>query len=146
MPAKGTNTMTIRCGLCRGERPSECVRCGTPALEPPQYDADALAIEIEGRTIEAIGAEKTLVVHGTDGQQYGFAVSLEDAGIMFTATYEGDDAWRALDAFLGFDARETAVDSGTGGVWPPLSGSNAVSYVVLPYDMALLVRNAIESR
>ncbi len=146
MPAKGSDTMTIRCGICTDDKQSECVGCGTPALELPRYDADALAIEIEGRPTEVIGAEKTLVVHGTDGQQYGFAVSLEDAGIMFTATYEGDDAWRAFDAFLGFDARETAVERGTGGVWPPLSGSNAVSYVVLPYDMALLVRNAIESR
>ena len=138
--------MTIRCGICIDEKQSECDRCGTPALEPPRYDADALAIEIEGRPIEAIGAEQVLLVRGTDGHEYKFGVSLEDDGIMFMSTPGGDDAWLALDARLGFDAREMAVDSGTGGVWPPLSGSNAASYVVLPYDMALLVRNAIESR
>ena len=115
MPAKGTDTMTIRCGICIDEKQSECVRCGTPALEPPRYDADALAIEIEGRSTEAIGAEQVLLVRGTDGQEYQFGVSLEDDGIMFTITPGGDKAWMALDARLGFDAREMAVDSGTGG-------------------------------
>ena len=100
MPAKGTDTMTIRYGICIDEKQSECVRCGTPALEPPRYDADALAIEIEGRSTEAIGAEQVLLVRGTDGQNTSLGLALRMMGLCSRSLPEATRlGWRLMRGF-----------------------------------------------
>ena len=91
------------------------------------------------------------------GRRYEFRASIEDGGIMLCVPYDyhgcdvefidpdeaNDEAWEALDAMLGFDVRKAAVETGIGGSVPPLSVLGAVSYAVLPFEMALLVRRAM---
>ncbi len=91
------------------------------------------------------------------GRRYEFRASIEDEGIMLFVPYDyhgccaefidpdeaNEEAWEALDALLGFDVREAAIETGIGGSVPPLSGLGAVSYAVVPFEMALLVRRAM---
>ena len=91
------------------------------------------------------------------GRRYEFRASIEDEGIMLCVPYDyhgcdaefidpdeaNDEAWEALDALLGFDVRKAAVETGVGGGVPPLTVPSAVSYAVLPFEMALLVRRAM---
>ena len=88
------------------------------------------------------------------GEEYEFVASLEDDGIMFATPFDwhdvdgdneqrNEDAWAGLDAFLGINVRESAIDSGIGASVPGIGCYPAVSYAVLPYDMALLVRRAV---
>ena len=148
---EGRRIMTTQCVECEYEVGNRCVRCGSPEFAKPLFDADALSIEMGAAPIEREGLEITLKVGG-----FEFKVSLEDEGIMFSTPYDyhGDgpedpkemdeEAWAELDALLGFDARQSAVDRGVGGAWPPMCGLSAVSYAVVPYEMALLVRRGVE--
>ena len=88
------------------------------------------------------------------GEEYEFVASVEDDGIMFATPFDwhdvdgdcedrNEDAWAALDALLGINVRESAIDSGIGASVPGIGCYPAVSYAVLPYDMALLVRRAV---
>ena len=107
---------------------------------------------------EALGVnEVVLYVRGPRGEeQYRFVASIENDGIFLATGYteseeqpaesRDEDAWAAMDDALGFNAREVAVDKGIGTTHPPLSGSQSVSFVVLPYDMAILVRRAFGKR
>ena len=92
------------------------------------------------------------------GRRYEFRASIEDQGIMLCVPYDyhgcdaefidpdeaNEEAWEALDALLGFDVRKAAVETGIGGSVPPVSMLGAVSYAVLPFEMALLVRRAMQ--
>ena len=88
------------------------------------------------------------------GEEYEFVASVEDDGIMFATPFDwhdvdgdneqrNEDAWAGLDALLGINVRESAIDCGIGASVPGIGCYPAVSYAVLPYDMALLVRRAV---
>ena len=92
------------------------------------------------------------------GRRYEFSASIEDEGIMLFVEYDyhgcyaefidpneaNEEAWEALDDLLGFDVRKAAVETGISGSLPPLPVLGAVSYAVLPFEMALLVRRAMQ--
>ena len=91
-------------------------------------------------------------------RRYEFRASIEDGGIMLCVPYDfhgcdaefidpdeaNDEAWEALDDLLGFDVRKAAVETGISGSLPPLPVLGAASYAVLPFEMALLVRRAMQ--
>lgn len=88
---------------------------------------------------------------------YEFRASLEDDGIMFEterlccdSEEEADElldaAWEGLNAMMGFNVDEVALDKGTGAADSLISPYRAVRYATIPYDMALLVRRAFEKR
>ena len=88
---------------------------------------------------------------------YDFRASLEDDGIMFETNRlccddeeEADElldaAWEGLNAMMGFDVDEVALDKGIGAADALISPYGAVRYAIIPYDMALPVRRAFEKR
>ena len=121
-----------------------CARCGNPrVLHLRQTPAEGLEI------IEV----KLQVVEPLSGKTYRFTASVEDEGILFCTDYDGDEdgelrneeAWAALDCRLGLNVREAAVDSGIGSGSPFALGQPVVSFAILPYDMAILVREALST-
>lgn len=90
-------------------------------------------------------------------RSYDFRASLEDDGIMFETNRlccddeeEADElldaAWEGLNAMLGFDVDEVALDNGIGAADALISPYGTVRYARISYDMALLVRRAFEKR
>ena len=118
-----------------------CARCGRPIVmhyqAGPESGLEVLEIKLQ-------------VVEPHSGKAYKFTASLEDDGILFVTDYNGEDdgeirneeAWAALDCRLGFDVRDAAIESGIGSGSPFVLGRPVVSFAMLPYDMAPLVRLA----
>lgn len=88
-------------------------------------------------------------------RMYDFKASLEDDGIMFEtqrlccdSDAEADElldaAWEGLNALLGFDVDEVALEKGIGAADAIIGPYGTVRYAIIPYDMALLVRRAFE--
>lgn len=88
---------------------------------------------------------------------YELRASLEDLGIMFEterlccdSEEEADElldaAWEGLNAMMGFDVDETALEEGIGAADAFISPYGTVRYAIIPYDMTLLVRRAFERR
>ena len=137
------------------ERYHECKYGGTdmncPVCRQP--------VEIEDRSAILGDSPETLEVtvkvqEPLYGEEFEFVASLEDEGIMFATGYDwhnvdgrpverDEDAWAGLDALLGINVRESAIESGIGASVPGIGCYPAVSYAVLPYDLALLVRRAV---
>ncbi len=129
-----------------------CVRCENPTEE------NLMTQPFHRNAFEATG----LTVRVTEplcGEVFEFQVSVEDDGILLSTGYDSDcdirgcdpdqrddDAWAAMDAALGFDVREVALDKGIGADWPPLSGLGAVSFALVPYEYAILIRNGLKGR
>ena len=122
-----------------------CARCGNPrALHLQRTPAEGLEI------LEV----KVQVVDPLSGEAYRFTASTEDEGILFCTEYDGgadgevrnEEAWAALDCRLGFNVRGAASESGIGSGSPFALGQPVVSFAVLPYEMAVLVREAFKDR
>ncbi len=90
-------------------------------------------------------------------RSYEFRASLEDDGIMFEterlccdseeeADVLLDAAWEGLNAMMGFNVDEAALERGIGAADSLVSPYGTVSYVIIPYDMVLLVRGAFVRR
>ena len=127
-----------------------CVNCGGP-----------LTLDLEsGEDLTDMGeiAGVIRVTNRETDEEFEFKVTLEDGGIMLATSYDyhwddardpdrrNEDAWAAMDAALGLDARGVAVDKGVGADWPPFLVHTAVSFTVIPYEMALLIRNTLGRR
>lgn len=143
---------TEMCFECRYEGAGVvCMVCNKP-------------VEIEDRMMKedkngTISEVKVKVKEPLCGAEFEFTASVEDEGIMFAtpydyrnmdANYAGDceerneDAWAALDDWLGFDVGEIAVESGIGASAPFGSCCPAIAYAILPFELALLIRRAVE--
>ena len=140
---------TENCERCDfGESELECGLCKQPAgftdTGSQVYGLSALEVSFE---VEDVEYRRT----------YEFRASLEDDGIMFEterlccdSEEEADElldaAWEGLNAMMGFDVDEVALDKGIGAADSLVSPYGTVSYVIIPYDMVLLVRGAFERR
>lgn len=127
------------CGAC----PTEVVGVVCPACNDPVQSRDGATPPGKGRRVLEV---RLKVKEPLYGAEFEFTASVEDEGIMFATPYDwhdvdgdceerNEDAWAALDCRLGFDVRESAVESGIGASAPFGSCYPAVSFAVLPYDL-----------
>ena len=130
---------TETCGAC----PSEGVGFVCPACDEAVRSGDgATALGKHGRVLEV----RLKVKEPLYGAEFEFTASVEDDGIMFATPFDwhnvdgdceerNEDAWAALDNWLGFDVRDAAVESGIGASPPFGSCYPAVSFAVLPHGL-----------
>lgn len=88
---------------------------------------------------------------------YEFRASLQDDGIMFEterlccdseeeADVLLDAAWEGLNAMMGFNVDEAALERGIGAADALISPYGTVRYAIMPYGLALLMRRAFERK
>lgn len=130
---------TDRSGTC----PTEGVSVVCPVCDETIQFGDGTTALGKGRRVLEV---RLKVKEPLYGAEFEFTASVEDEGIMFTTPFDwhdvdgdceerNEDAWAALDCRLGFDVRESAVESGIGASAPFGSCYPAVSFAVLPYDL-----------